>query len=298
MLDKSTEITEISFDGENSHIALCHKSQGYSANSRHVALLIKAEDMKITPEALQDLEKVAEVKLEISMMEFLQRFMGMYYYDAKKLAFMLGYDVEEDMDEYDPLEYLKRETEGYTLLKSAIAKDIKDTASLADVKKLAEVINKVSFDAPVQVSTSGGDPKPNVEKSTQSPQVDTKQQSKGESMSEVTELEKANIRIVELEKAAAKLVELEKAEQTRIEEGYLNLVKSLSFAEDKDHLALVQAIIKSESLELVTLLEKAKDLVEKGFTKEEGFDGQGVVVVEKSSKEATAEYIKQHYAKV
>lgn len=54
-LDPENEITDITFDFEGAHMALCHKTQGYSANNKPQPMLIKAEDEKITDEAKDSL---------------------------------------------------------------------------------------------------------------------------------------------------------------------------------------------------------------------------------------------------
>ena len=60
-LDKHSEITGLNFDGENPHIAVCHKTQGFSANLRHNALLFKGTDAKVSSEIMKTLEgKVPE----------------------------------------------------------------------------------------------------------------------------------------------------------------------------------------------------------------------------------------------
>ena len=54
-LDPSKEILSLSFDHDGAHMAMCHKLQGYGANGRPEALIIKS-DAKITDEVLADAE--------------------------------------------------------------------------------------------------------------------------------------------------------------------------------------------------------------------------------------------------
>lgn len=64
-LDKYSEITDLNADGENPHIAICHKAQGYSANNRHQALLFKGTSVEVPVELLKALDgKVDEVVIQ------------------------------------------------------------------------------------------------------------------------------------------------------------------------------------------------------------------------------------------
>ena len=58
-----SEITDLNFDGENPHLAICHKSQGYSANKRPTALLFKSEGASLNQDIMKSLDGV--VKQEI-----------------------------------------------------------------------------------------------------------------------------------------------------------------------------------------------------------------------------------------
>ncbi len=62
-LDPAKEITDITFDFEGAHIALCHKTQGFSANNMPQPLLIKAEDTEITDEVKATLAIIKSGKL-------------------------------------------------------------------------------------------------------------------------------------------------------------------------------------------------------------------------------------------
>lgn len=57
-LNKYQELTDINFDGENPHSAICHYSQGYSANGCHTALLLKSDKPAITEELLKSLGEI------------------------------------------------------------------------------------------------------------------------------------------------------------------------------------------------------------------------------------------------
>ena len=59
-LNPENEITEITFDFSGSHMALTHKSQGFSANNKPNPILIKSSEEELTKEALEALEKIIE----------------------------------------------------------------------------------------------------------------------------------------------------------------------------------------------------------------------------------------------
>ncbi len=56
-LSKHTELTDITFDHENAHLAVCHASQNYSANLRPDALLFKS-NTPITAELTKSLTEI------------------------------------------------------------------------------------------------------------------------------------------------------------------------------------------------------------------------------------------------
>lgn len=91
-LDKYSEITDLNFDKENPHLAVCHKSQGYSANKRPVALLFKSEDTVVTKEIIKSLEGIVSEKELLKMS---------YENMRKSLSEALEAKFKEDRDEYD-----------------------------------------------------------------------------------------------------------------------------------------------------------------------------------------------------
>jgi len=55
-LEKYSEITDLNFDQPNPHVAITHKSQGYSANQRHKALLFKSDKNPLTNQVIKSLK--------------------------------------------------------------------------------------------------------------------------------------------------------------------------------------------------------------------------------------------------
>lgn len=68
-LEKYSEVTNLNFDKEAPHLAICHKSQGYSANLRPQALLFKSGDQIPTKEIIKSLEGVVSEK-ELTKMTY------------------------------------------------------------------------------------------------------------------------------------------------------------------------------------------------------------------------------------
>lgn len=91
------KLTDINFEKEGSHLALVHKVQGGGANGR-TTLVMKATD-KYSPEFI---EKASQVKVTLSLPDFLEKFFHVWGEDAELLATMFGYEPSEDEsdDEY------------------------------------------------------------------------------------------------------------------------------------------------------------------------------------------------------
>lgn len=90
------KLTNIDFQKEGSHLALVHKVQGGGANN-YTTLVMKATD-KYTPEFIQ---KASQVKVTLSLPDFLEKFFHVWGEDADVLAAMFGYEPSEDNeDEY------------------------------------------------------------------------------------------------------------------------------------------------------------------------------------------------------
>lgn len=107
-LENFSEITDVSFDHEGSHLAVCHRSQGHGANGwKDIALIMKSEDIEVNSDILKAL---TQVSVELSMEEFLVRFFGLYWSDAEKLTYLLG--METEMQDYFKKEIEENQMEG------------------------------------------------------------------------------------------------------------------------------------------------------------------------------------------
>lgn len=91
------KLTDINFEKEGSHLALVHKVQGGGANGR-TTLVMKATD-KYSPEFI---EKASQVKVTLSLPDFLGKFFHIWGDDAEILATLFGYTPsEDDSGEYE-----------------------------------------------------------------------------------------------------------------------------------------------------------------------------------------------------
>jgi hypothetical protein len=121
------KLTDISFDGADSHIALVHKDQGGPANGADYKLVIK--NLNFSKEAI---EKMQQVRVTLDLPDFLEKFFNIYGTNAQVLARMMGYvEPENEQEEYSDdwyENYIQEKLESFEILKS-----LKDTDSLATV---------------------------------------------------------------------------------------------------------------------------------------------------------------------
>ena len=89
-------LSDINFEKDGSHLALVHKVQGGAA-SGYSTLVMKATD-KYSPEFI---EKASQVKVTLSLPDFLEKFFHVWGENAELLATLFGYEPNEDEnDEY------------------------------------------------------------------------------------------------------------------------------------------------------------------------------------------------------
>ena len=90
------KLTDITFEHEGAHLALVHKAQGGSANG-YKTLVMKSVDNR-SPEFI---EKASQVKVTLSLPDFLEKFFHVWGEDAELLATLFGYEPsEDDSEEY------------------------------------------------------------------------------------------------------------------------------------------------------------------------------------------------------
>lgn len=88
------KLTDINFEKEGSHLALVHKVQGGAA-SGYSTLVMKATD-KYSEEFIK---KASQVKVTLSLPDFLEKFFHVWGEDAELLATLFGYEPSEDSGE-------------------------------------------------------------------------------------------------------------------------------------------------------------------------------------------------------
>lgn len=90
------KLTDITFEHEGAHLALVHKAQGGAANG-YKTLVMKSVDNR-SPDFI---EKASQVKVTLSLPDFLEKFFHVWGEDAELLATLFGYEPSEDeSDEY------------------------------------------------------------------------------------------------------------------------------------------------------------------------------------------------------
>ena len=88
------KLTDITFEHEGAHLALVHKAQGGAANG-YKTLVMKSVDNR-SPEFI---EKASQVKVTLSLPDFLEKFFHVWGEDAELLATLFGYEPSEDESE-------------------------------------------------------------------------------------------------------------------------------------------------------------------------------------------------------
>lgn len=91
------KLTDITFEHEGAHLALVHKAQGGAA-SGYKTLVMKSVDNR-SPEFI---EKASQVKVTLSLPDFLEKFFHIWGDDAEILATLFGYTPsKDDSGEYE-----------------------------------------------------------------------------------------------------------------------------------------------------------------------------------------------------
>lgn len=308
-LKTENEITEVTFDFEGAHLALCHKTQGFSANNKPMPLLVKSEEFDLSEDAKvaikQAVEKVMgnqnEVQVTTSLFDFLRKWYNLYWEDADSLSRILGYSG----DGYEASEYIEESIGGVKLLKS---KEIPDLAKASDedVLALAEFMKShldkfEDFEKDLH-SEGNSDVKTDLDKTDQKPSEDKLKQTQGELMStDVEKLEKAQAdidamiaKMAEFEKAAveakaekeamqSKVEDFEKAERTRVQNAFNRKVETYSFVTPEDKEDFAKTLIDLDSEAVVAVLDKAQAAINALDTPQGSDNAQGVDIQKSSS---------------
>lgn len=258
-------------------IALCHESQGYSANMRPVSLLMKSD---LAPEQItKDVVKaLRQVTVDMSFEEFLRRFFDMWSSDAELLAKLLGFETELENaaaenpdDEWlqrwndDNQEWLESKMESISIAKAANAGEEMDLVKQYELIKLQQMFEKgvaehgVIFDAKdtqetevIKDAVKPDVPVQNTIENKETSVSDTVDVTKSqEYLDLVKKLEEANAKNAQAELIIKAAVEAEK-------KNALTKAKGFTFAAEEDHESLADFIIEKANAPVVALLEKAQ----------------------------------------
>ncbi|AUE23398.1 hypothetical protein Ro1_00193 [Raoultella phage Ro1] len=259
-------------------IALCHESQGYSANMRPVSLLMKSD---LAPEQItKDVVKaLRQVTVDMSFEEFLRRFFDMWSSDAELLAKLLGFETELENaaaenpdDEWlqrwndDNQEWLESKMESISIAKAANAGEELDLVKQYELIKLQQMFEKgvaehgVIFDAKDTQETEviKGAVKPDVPVQNT---IENKETSVSDTVTDVTKSQEYLDLVKKLEEANAKNAQAELIIKAAVEaekKNALTKAKGFTFAAEEDHESLADFIIEKANAPVVALLEKAQ----------------------------------------
>ena len=275
-------------------IALCHEAQGFSANKRPISLLMKSD---LEPEQLTDdiVKALRQVTVDLSFEEYLMRFFGLWSYDAKKLAALLGFEIEEEAfarehpdndwaqaDAEMVREWLEEENSTVTLHKSAQeGKELNliEQYELLKAQQKFEEVTADLFDAEGNLIKAVEDPvEPEVEPEPQpEPKPEPVEEVPEETPDNADNNEPANIEgntvedvtksqeyidlLKQFEELQAKQAEADAIIKAQVElkkAEMLEKAKTLSFATEEDYEMLVEFMLEKANEQVVALLEKAQ----------------------------------------
>ena len=288
------KLSEISFDHEGAHLALCSKSQG-AANNWNKALIMKGHNF--SPEFIQ---KMQQIQVTYELPDFLRKVMGMYYEDAEVLARMMGYvEPEKEEEDYDDWyeNYIEEKLQSFTIIKSLHeAKNLPDALSKLTEQDYLDVLQdqamvekalKKELDKETEVSKA--DTSTKVENTKVEASASKKKNPKKETkMTQETEMvEKAKFveiqkqfedQKIALEKAMEQLGKIEQEKKEAIVKSKTDAVKAV-VKDEKQAAVVVKAALALEDQAdfdaLVEVFKSMNDLLEKsGLFQEQGVSAE------------------------
>ena len=311
------KLSEISFDHEGAHLALCSKSQG-AANNWNKALIMKGHNF--SPEFIQ---KMQQIQVTYELPDFLRKVMGMYYEDAEVLARMIGYvEPEKEEDDYDDYDdwyenHIEEKLQSFTIIKSLHeAKNLPEALSKLTEQDYLDVLQdqmliekalKTELDKeekPSKADTSTDVENTKVEVSTSK----VTKKNKGKQMTQETEMvEKAALTAiekamqetqVELQKAKELVKQYEDEKKEAIVKSKTEAVKAV-VKDEKQAAVVVKAALALEDQAdfdaLVEVFKSMNNLLEKsGLFQEQGVSAEAA---EDNKESKLAQVIKSKYAK-
>jgi hypothetical protein len=236
-----------------------------SGQGAHVALV---EEGANEQECLI-MKAAKQVTVQLSMVEFLGKFFGMWSDDAELLAKSLGFDIDTYSDSHE--EYITEKAASIQFLKGKdIPKELPQSL-INIIKSLQD-----SFEVPTNTS----DEETGVTNMPQSQELKDLLKAKEDLLKakedqdkQITELLKAaKIQEEANQVTATELADLKKAKLDAIKEETLELVKGFNFVEEDQKEALVQVLMSKEGAVVANVLEAARDLIKTAIEAEVGED--------------------------
>lgn len=277
-------IKEFDFESEGASVHLVSKKQGGAANG-FKTLIMKSNSTEHLPdvEEIEIQKKLEQIKVTMSMEEFLRKFFNMYYDDAELLTAMLGFQTEYESymesnqsEPYDHANYIADKLSGFEVMKSMHEQNF-ENVSASDVVSILELQEKIEK----QLNEEMMD-KVSIEKSrlTQLEQAESELATNLELVKSL-EAEKVELQTAldEIKKAQAD-AELENM-QARLkgliaEEKVESMAKSLLALDKESAEDMLEALsVQKKAVEETNLFEEVSNTVENTEkTKEELFEEQ------------------------
>ena len=304
-------ITDLTFDHDGAHLALCSKSQG-AANNWNKALIMKGHNF--SPEIIQ---KMQAVQVTMSIPDFLKKFFWLMEEDAKFLASIMGYveppedESQEAVDDYN--EWVKDNFESFSIIKSLHeSKNLPESLSkltgeqylsvLTDQAVIEKALTTFTLEQDSKVDTSTQVEKP-VEASASKVQK-KKEKNMTQATPEMVEksaltaIEKAmEDTKVELQKALAQVKQFEEEKKQAVVKSKTDAITAL-VKDEKQAEVLVKAALALDTQEdFEALVGVVKSLVEQ-VDKSDLFKEVGASASadeEKTEESAIAKVIKSKY---
>jgi len=246
--------------GQDAHISFV----GEGANGQEV-LLMKAKK---------------QVLVEVTMVDFLQKFYGMWYDDAEALAYALGFDVDTYSDGYE--EYLQEEAGAITFMKGKnIPESLPETLvnKIKGLQSKFEDFNKTASSEALN-NEEKGDTMPKGVKETEEldlqKSLDQKDAENVKLAKEVADFKKSQADMKEiLDIMKADKLAREEADLAKAKVVMTDLVKCFTYVKDEEKEALTDVLMTSGAdaqVLILNALDAAQDMLKSALEQEEGED--------------------------
>lgn len=287
MTSKKKRLSKFNFEDEGSAVALVSSEQGGPANGVPTLLTKSTKNVNVEKATEEEIQKAATVDLQMPLLEFLTRYIGMWIGDAEIIAGMLGMTFEDLYQEGGASGFQEMvQTNLDTVSQVNKSKEIERfEGAFEEYKKLvSKASSSVEDGGNASKSTEESSSKTNEVEKTMSDKTEVTQESLEEQINKAAEaivekrLEEVQKAADEKVKAVSKELEVFKArEDAREKQEYLakaeSYAKYLGEGADKESIAKSLSFIeKSEDAQAAAeLLKSLKDALDK----ESGFEEIG-----------------------